>query len=102
MEGCFYRLTDCHPLEEDGGMACLSSSRKYLAGVPGLTPRVKGDVGHFLPLVFLGRTYLHTVLLVCNTRLVPAVCLVESAIYVCIYVCMYVWSSHISREGSTE
>ena len=45
--GCFCRLTDCHLLEEDGGMACLSSSRKHLPKVPGLTPRVEGD-GHFL------------------------------------------------------
>ena len=51
--GCSYRLTltDCHPLEEDGGMACSSCSIKHLAGVPGLTPRVKSD-GHFLSLVF--------------------------------------------------
>ena len=48
--GCFYRLTDCHPLKEDGGMACLSSSREHLAGVPGLAPRVESE-GHFLPLV---------------------------------------------------
>ena len=47
--GRFYRLTDCHPLEEDGGMACLSSSRKHLAGVPGLTPRVEGDEVFFTP-----------------------------------------------------
>ena len=28
-------------------MACLSSSRKHLTGVPGLTPRVEGE-GHLL------------------------------------------------------
>ena len=46
-------MTDCHPLGDDGGMACLSYSRKHLAGVSRLTPRVEGD-GHFLPLVFWG------------------------------------------------
>ena len=51
VRGRFYRLTDCHPLEEDAGMACFSSSRKHLAGVPGLTSRVEGE-RHFQPLVF--------------------------------------------------
>ena len=49
----FYRLTDCHPLEEDGGLACFSSSRKHLNGVPGLTSRVEG-AEQFLPRVFWG------------------------------------------------
>ena len=53
MLGVFYRLTDCHPLEEHGGMACFSSSRKHLNGVPGLTPRVEGDE-QFLTQVFWG------------------------------------------------
>ena len=53
MLGVFDRLTDCHPLEEHGGMACFSSSRKHLNGVPGLTPRVEGDE-QFLTQVFWG------------------------------------------------
>ena len=77
--GCFYRLTDCHPLEEDGGMACLSSSRKHLAGVPRLTPRVEG-AGFSYPCSSGGKQ--------------------KYSMYVCMYVCMYVFIKlHITTQS---
>ena len=37
--GCFYRLTECHPLEEDGGMACVSCSRRKTKQKKNIFPR---------------------------------------------------------------